>query len=140
MPDQLLRDAQRAGLYTLPAERRLALEKASPQFLHRHVRLEHCATTQSCLTEFGRQLAFPDWYGANFDALNDCLSDPEWQPAEGHLIYIEGLTTLRQGDPDGFATLIEVLQAVAEERQTGGQPFWLLIDTPARGVAAFPSA
>ena len=35
------------------------------------------------LKQLGEALNFPDWYGANFDALHDCLTDPDCLPG-GH--------------------------------------------------------
>ena len=43
-------------------------------------------------------------------ALFDCLTDPDWQPARGHVIMINGMIELRATNPDDFATLIEVFQ------------------------------
>lgn len=139
---KFLSDAHHSGLYTLAPERRPGLEKgaAAAALCRRQVDLGACATAATALAELGRALAFPDWYGANFDALNDCLSDPDWQPALGHLIFIDGLATLRNGDPEGFATLTQVLSAVAAERRESGHLFWLLLDTTARGVPALPRA
>ena len=138
----LLADSQRSGLYALPARRRLVLGNTThaPSVRRLQANLSTCATSAAALEELGRALAFPEYYGANFDALSDCLSDPDWQPASGHVIFIDGLATLRNGDPEGFATLIEVLQGVADQRRESGHPFWLLLDIPARGVPTLPSA
>jgi len=136
-----LPDTNRSGLYTLPAEHFSTLSDSIPAgFVFREVRLDTCTDAAAVLLRLGETLDFPEWYGANFDALNDCLTDPDWQPAPGHILAIGGLATLRHDDPEGFATLIEVLLAAAEERRHAGQPFWLLIDTPARGVPAFLAA
>jgi hypothetical protein len=56
------------------------------------------------------------------------------------VLLINGMAHLRAADPDDFATLIEVFQAVAEARRERLTPFWILIDTPARGIPAFPEA
>lgn len=142
MLTDLLADASRAGLYSLPAEQRSTLPKevADSGLFHQQIDLAACRTSSAMLGELGRVLAFPDWYGHNFDALHDCLTDPDWQPATGHVLFIDGLAALRNGDPEGFATLIEVLQSVADVCRKDGKPFWLLLDIAARGVPALPSA
>lgn len=35
------------------------------------------------LDQIGRALAFPEWFGHNWDALADCLLDMGWRPALG---------------------------------------------------------
>ena len=33
-------------------------------------------------------MEFPDYFGNNWDALNDCLRDMEWMPAAGYLLVL----------------------------------------------------
>jgi hypothetical protein len=141
MSDTLLSDAGRSGLYRLPPGRRPAIERSAGQH---HLRLlvadlSSCRSTAAVLSQLGHALDFPDWYGANFDALFDCLTDPDWQPAAGHVLLIGGGDTFRLSDPEDFAMLLEVLRSAADSRRETGQPFWILIDTPARGVATLPT-
>lgn len=138
----LLKDADDSGVYFLPAARQAAIEMASSR-LHFEVLAADIAEYSSAdkvLFQLGAALKFPIWYGANFDALFDCLTDPDWQPAKGHVLLISGIAQLRTADPDDFATLIEVFQAAAEARREMHSPFWILIDAPARGVLTFPEA
>lgn len=141
MTDTLLLDAGRAGLYRLPPGRRPAIEQSAGQH-HLRLRvadLSCCRSTAAVLRQLGTALDFPDWYGANFDALFDCLTDPEWQPAAGHVLLICGGDAFEQSDPEGYAVLLEVLRSAADTRRETGQPFWILIDTPARDVATLPT-
>ncbi|HLO62834.1 MAG TPA: barstar family protein [Azonexus sp.] len=131
-----------SGVYSMTSERRAAAEAAA---VGEHLRLLQAtippqASKDQALTKLGVDLGFPVWYGANFDALFDCLSDPEWCPAKGHVILINGMAELRASDLGGFTMLIEVFQAAAEARREAGSPFWILLDSPARGIAAFPQA
>jgi hypothetical protein len=142
MSSNLLKNAEQSGVYYLPSPRRKLLE-ASAGELHFDllpVNIASRKTISEILRELGNALHFPIWYGVNFDALYDCLSDPEWQAGNGHVLLIDGLDNLRLADPDDFATLIEVFQAAAETRRASGQPFWILLDTPARGIATLPEA
>lgn len=142
MSAKLLNNASQSGVYYLPPARRKVLE-TSARKLNFDLLSAHIATHQTIadiLRELGKALHFPDWYGANFDALYDCLSGPEWQVGMGHVLLINGLDSLRLADPEDFAALIEVFQAVAENHHPSGKPFWILLDTPARGVATLPEA
>lgn len=142
MFDKLLADTARAGLYhALPAQARGILKAARKRhFTTCHADLSASRTMPEALADLGRKLAFPDWYGSNLDALHDCLCDPDWHPEKDIVIIIDGLEHLRLSAPEAFATLIEVLQAAAETRRDAGHAFWLLLDTTAAGLSAFPEA
>ena len=136
----LLKNADASGVYFLPTPRRAVIEAASSR-LHFTVLTADIAeypSAEKVLYQLGSALNFPIWYGANFDALFDCLTDPDWQPGKGHVLLISGISRLLIADPDAFATLVEVFQAAAEARREMHSPFWILIDSPAQGVPAFP--
>jgi len=65
-----------------------------------------------------RALSFPDWFGANWDALEDCLSDLSWRSAAGHVLVLRAYP---QGDALGL--LIDVLRATAEYWAGRKRPF-----------------
>lgn len=95
---------------------------------------------EAMLADLGRSFHFPDWYGANFDALHDCLTDSTWQPAQGYALLISGLNELRAASPSDFQTLIDVFRSAAEIKRESGTPFWVLLDTTAPGVPPLSDA
>jgi RNAse (barnase) inhibitor barstar len=142
MNENLLKNPDLAGVYHLPPLRRTAFEAAA-QKLHFPILTADISGHQkieATLRKIGTALHFPIWFGANFDALFDCLADPDWYPAKGHVVIFKGIDSLRSADPDDFTTLIEVLQAAAETRCAAATPLWILLDTPARGIAPLPEA
>ena len=61
---------------------------------HRFVEadLANLRTRKAALAAIGKAFGFPRWYGANLDALYDCLTDlPETQPAPGYVVLLRGL-------------------------------------------------
>lgn len=141
MSEQILSKTERAGIYHLAATRRVAIEAAARQlrFNHWHLAIAPGQTTGSVLEEIGKLLHLPEWYGANFDALNDCLSDPECLPGKGHILMLAGSDHLHAGDPDGFATLLDVFGAAANALREAGIPLWILLDGTAPGVRSLPA-
>jgi RNAse (barnase) inhibitor barstar len=101
--------------------------------------LERFGDKESVLRELGHTLRFPDWYGANLDALYDCLTDPENQPAFGQMLLISGLNRLQSTDPDSLSMLVEVFRSASEVRREAGTPLWVLLDTPADDLPTLPS-
>lgn len=47
-----------------------------------------CQTTPDLFREFASALQFPFYFGYNWHAFSDCLSDMEWNPANHYLIII----------------------------------------------------
>lgn len=138
MADDFLRDNSRCGLFHLTAEQRtgIAGRAAAADLRFWEADLVSCRTSAECLPLLGKALAFPDWYGANFDALLDCLTDPDWQTGPGDILLISGLDRLRRSDRKGLSTLLEVLSTAVDERRSAGQPLWIFFDRPLPGIPA----
>lgn len=61
-----------------------------------------------------RALRLPEWFGRNWDALADCLGDPEWGPARpGRLLVVRRWQEYAAARPDEWETAREVLDAAA---------------------------
>ena len=142
MKPNLLTDAASAGLYLLPAARRRHLpgQAARAGLVLITAEVGGCADLSATLSKLGEDLQFPDWYGANLDALHDCLTEPDWHHDKGVVLLISGLESIRAKNPDTFSTLIDVLRSAAESRSAEGLPFWILLTGKVGGVNALPAA
>lgn len=131
-----------AGVYHLPQTHRDSLKKAADKLgLPILVAdISACRKVTEALRQIGTALHFPSWYGANFDALFDCLTNPDGQAGKASVLLLNGIDNLQQTESENFSTLVEVFQAAAEARRETGSPCWILLDTPARGIAALPEA
>lgn len=84
---------------------------------------------QPVFDAFSQALGFPDWFGRNWDALEDCLTDLSWREAAGHVLILE--------NADEVGVLIDVLESAAEFWANQGKPFFaLFVDAP--GKLALP--
>jgi len=82
------------------------------------------------LRAIAKALRFPDWFGGNWDALEDCLGDLSWRPGDGHVLVFRNWQAL---PGDDLGALIDVLRSSAEFWQGRGKPFFaVLIDPQAR--------
>ena len=72
-------------------------------------------------------LAFPDWFGQNWDALEDCLSDLSWREAAGYVLIFENAAA-----SDELGILTDVLTACAEFWTARGKPFFAVFIDPQR--------
>jgi hypothetical protein len=82
------------------------------------------------LRAIAKALRFPDWFGGNWDALEDCLGDLSWRPGSGHVLVFRNWQALTGDD---LGVLIDVLRSSAEFWQGRGKPFFaVLVDPQAR--------
>ena len=129
-----LNDAARSGVYrVLRPDEALDATHATQLDLAR-VDFAGATGKEALLAHLGRALGFPDWFGGNWDALEDCLTDLSWRTGAGHVLLIE-----RQGDLplDDLGVLIDVLAAAAEHWRGRGRPFFAVFVDP-EGVLALP--
>ena len=139
LPD-LLRNALSNGVYRLPASGQSALvEAAAAAGLCYHVcQLEDSEEVEDALELIGEGLDLPKWYGRNFDALYDCLTDLTWQESAATVIVLTGCDGLHAAEPEGWRTLISVFVSAAEFWRDEDIPFWVFIDIGADELAALP--
>lgn len=67
------------------------------------------------LARFGEALAFPDWYGLNYDAMFDCLL--QWAHAvdgPAHVVW-DGTAPLREEAPEVYAMVVRILGDAEDE-------------------------
>src|SRR3546814_9017789 len=68
------------------------------------VDLSGCSDKEEALARLQMALKFTDWFGGNWDALADCLSDMSWWPAAGYLLLLEHAGGWREAQPEEFDT------------------------------------
>ena len=74
----------------------------------------HCATPAHLFAEFSQVLEFPDYFGHNWDALEECLADLEWLPAKGYILLITEAGHVLPDDEEEFETFLEILRDAGE--------------------------
>jgi len=87
---QRLSDAARSGVYRAPHDRDIRDALKGSKLALKRIDLAGAAGKDALLERIARALEFPSWFGGNWDALEDCLTDLSWLGAEGHVLLIEG--------------------------------------------------
>lgn len=134
---ELLADATQGGAYFVDARDRTALIEAAGTLGLVVVTIDCtlAAGRDAGLARMAQALQFPEWFGANWDALQDCLGDLSWLPGTGYLLVLDHTGGWREAEPDDFAILLDVLDAAAADWATRGVPFWALLPLPSAELA-----
>jgi RNAse (barnase) inhibitor barstar len=133
-----LKDVSLAGSYLAPREpgELLGAVRKSGLKLIR-VDLGGVRDKARLLDAIANGFEFPDWFGGNWDALEDCLTDLSWKRARGYVVILENSAEFIRCKPDEFATAREVFDSAAEYWAEQGKPFWTLfggVDAPVPGI------
>jgi len=89
-----------------------------------HIELGEAADKVAVLAEFARGFDMPRWFGHNWDALADCLTDLDWLPDGALVLLIEG----GMANPGDAQTLVSILRDCCDTWQDAGRAFHVLID------------
>jgi RNAse (barnase) inhibitor barstar len=119
-----LQDPVRSGVYRVLRQDEVLDAVKGTEMVVAKVRF---AAKEELLRSIAQALDFPDWFGHNWDALEDCLSDLSWRQAPGYLLLFE-----KPRRDDDFGVLIDVLLSSAESWAARRKPFFALFVDPAR--------
>lgn len=141
--ETLLRDVARAGVYHLPHARHgghediiAAAEKCAYAVFR--VDLARVKDKEGLLAAIGRDMAFPEWFGVNWDALADCLNDLGWRPAEGYLVLLEHCDILHERAGGELVAALQIFEEAAGAWREQGVALWCLVDMQSDGIAWLP--
>jgi hypothetical protein len=134
-------DHTRSGVYYLPrssATDLFAAAQARHLALFR-VELGGIDNKEGFLAAVARTLGFPAWFGDNWDALEDCLTDLSWiADVKGYVVLLDNADRFSTTDEPGFLTALSIFRSAADYWSEHGLPFWALATMRSAGVAMLP--
>ena len=101
-------------LMVTAGQRAESLVRPPTGFALKVIKGARCETTAGLLTECARALDFPDYFGHNWDALEECLADLEWLPAKGYILLITDAGCVLPDDEEEYETFLEILRDAGE--------------------------
>jgi hypothetical protein len=111
-------------------QRAESLVRPPTEFVLRIIQGAKCQTIAGLLTECARVLDFPDYFGHNWDALEECLIDLEWLPAKGYVLLITDAGGVLPDDEEEYETFLEILRDAGEAWGTGQAGMGMRRPTP----------
>jgi RNAse (barnase) inhibitor barstar len=121
-----LADTQQCGVYqlvsALEAVERAAQEAGLAVF---RIDIGEVRNKADFLGRVAKALSFPNWFGSNWDALNDCLTDLDWLSTKtGYVLIFENSDDFGSHHKSEFDTATDVLNNAAEYWKEEGRSFW----------------
>jgi RNAse (barnase) inhibitor barstar len=98
--------------------------------------LAGCSDKAEFLARIAAALGFPAWFGHNWDAFFDCLTDLSWRPALGYVLILERAAELQATEPEVFDTGLAILGDAATVWQARGAPFRVFVSITSASTGA----
>lgn len=125
--DHLFADPRHSGVYDLlPAavpEFRRAADRSGLELFH--LDLAGIDDKTAFLCAAADLLRFPPYFGSNWDAFEECLTDLSWLETEGYVLLVENPDSFRENAPEELATARDILDAAAAFWKEQGVRFFV---------------
>ncbi len=80
-------------------------------------------------------LRFPEYFGNNWDAFSDCLTDMSWHESSGFVILYDHFDSLAEHSPRDFEIALEIFKESAEFWHNQGKALFVLLQgKPIAGI------
>ena len=106
---------------------RLAANARRDELAACRVDLAGCRDKAALLQRLATSLGLPADFGQNWDALADCLRDPGWRPAWGHVLLLEHTEELQRSADRDYDVLLGILDDAATFAQEMDRPFFAFV-------------
>ena len=120
----------RGGVWYLPKPletRSLQALAKKSGFAFFHIDGKNIARKEQLLNHVATALRFPEHFGHNWDALEECLTDLEWVDDEGYVIYYDHIDKLLEQHADQFETFLEIVRDAVSSWQDDGEAMVVLL-------------
>lgn len=131
-----LLDTARAGPYLAPKDSRRLLDAARKAGLKLlRVDLKGVRDKQGLLAAVAAALDFPEWFGENWDAFEECLTDLPADSVRGFVLLLDHCAEFVEHSRSDFSAAMEIFESVAEFWAEHDKAFWTLFGGLERPVA-----
>ncbi len=127
---EIIGDPEASGVYLYedplrPQELERPIKGQGPAFFH--IRGKDIRDKDQFLRSCAETLQFPDYFGANWDALEDCLTDMSWNVSEGYVIVYDHFHFLAENSPGDFHTAVQIFRESARFWRKEGKAFLVVL-------------
>jgi hypothetical protein len=83
-------------------------------------------------------LRFPAYFGHNWDAFEELITDLSWAPARGYLLIYDHVSLFGRGQPEAWQTACAILAGSIEYWQAQGVPLVVILRHAGRTTPETP--
>jgi len=76
-----------------------------------------------------KTMNFPDYFGDNWDAFTDCMTDLSWLSADGYILLYTQPENLAYNDPSEWSIALDIFQEAVEYWRETDTPLYVLLKT-----------
>lgn len=118
-------------------EESLRDEAAHRGYCFAAVDLANIQSREDLMERLARTLDFPNYFGKNWDAFLDMVTDLSWNPAPGYVVLLRNAEALLQLPSDHLSIFVRLCSAAVERWQAGEDeegksvpktPFYFLLE------------
>jgi hypothetical protein len=92
-----------------------------------HVFSKTIGNKRDFLAVTATSLNFPEYFGHNWDAFEECISDPDLTPNQTLIVILDDLTAFVKNEPDQFRTALDILRDAARAWSDAGKSLLVLV-------------
>ncbi len=92
----------------------------------------------SFLAACASALHFPDYFGRNWDAFEECLNDLSWVTAKGYVVLYDNAENFARNAPEEWDVAFDILGDAVGNWQKNGIPFVVLMRKTGNFVRGLP--
>jgi RNAse (barnase) inhibitor barstar len=87
----------------------------------------HISDKASFLRGAALSMHFPEYFGYNWDSLEECIKDLVWQPANGYVLLYDRFRTFAEDDPPHWQTATDILRSAVDYWSREHIPLYVLL-------------
>jgi RNAse (barnase) inhibitor barstar len=91
------------------------------------------------LKDSAKAMNFPDYFGANWDAFEDCLTDMSWHEAKGFVILYDNMDSFAQHSPDQLKVALGIFRDTVEFWRSQKKMFFVVVHGQGGQLGELPS-
>ncbi len=89
--------------------------------------LSGIATKEGFLQTVAGELKFPSYFGMNWDAFEECMTDLSWCPSKGYALVFDNLEAFAQSAAKEVQVMRSILKSAADFWKKQETPFYVLL-------------
>lgn len=82
---------------------------------------------KSFLEKSAHAMKFPDYFGNNWDAFEECVNDLTWTPAPGYILLFQAPERFIKNARSDWETAVDIFSSAIENWGEQGIPFYVLL-------------